>query len=46
MDSRQREQAILKEILAGNLPGFLRKLVPVELKYQPAGGKLSPRRSL
>jgi hypothetical protein len=38
MDSRQREQAILKEILAGNMPGFLRKLVPVELKYQPAGG--------
>ena len=39
MDSRQREQAILKEILAGNLPGFLRKLVPVKLSYQPAGGK-------
>ena len=39
MDSRQREQAILKEILGGNLPGFLRNLVPVELKYQSPGGK-------
>ena len=35
MDSRRREQAILKEILAGNLPGFLRNLVPVELSYRP-----------
>lgn len=40
MNSRQREQAILTEILAGNLPGFLRKLVPVELTFQPAGGKV------
>ena len=39
MDSRQREQAILKEIVGGNMPRFLRNLIPVELKYQPAGGK-------
>ena len=39
MDSRQREQTILKEVLDGNLPGFLRNLVPVELKYQPSSGK-------
>jgi len=40
MDSRQREQAILKEILGGNLPGFLRNLVPVSLSYQPPTGKM------
>ncbi len=40
MDSRQREQAILKELLGGNLPGFLRNLVPVELSYQPPNGRL------
>ena len=39
MDSRQREQAILSEILAGNLPAFLRNLVPVKLNYLAAGGK-------
>lgn len=39
MDSRQREQAILKEILAGDLPVFLRNLVPVELRYQPPAGQ-------
>jgi hypothetical protein len=39
MDSRQREQAILKEILKGNLPGFLKNLVPVALSYQPPDGK-------
>lgn len=39
MDSRQREQAILQELLDGNLPGFLRNLVPVELRYQPPAGK-------
>jgi hypothetical protein len=38
MDARQREQAILKEILAGNMPGFLRNLIPVKLSYvTPAG---------
>jgi hypothetical protein len=39
MDPRQREQAILKQILEGNIPEFLRRLVPVELKYQPPNGK-------
>lgn len=39
MDSRQREHAILTELLGGNLPGFLKNLVPVKLSYQPAAGK-------
>ena len=39
MDERQREKAIRKEVLGGNLPGFLRGLIPVQLKYQPAIGK-------
>jgi hypothetical protein len=39
MDSRQREQAVLDEIVAGGLPDFLRKLVPVELKSELPGGK-------
>jgi hypothetical protein len=39
MDPRQREQAILHEILAGDMPGFLRKLVPVRLSFQSAQGK-------
>src|SRR5271157_4749233 len=39
MDPRQREQAILKQISEGNIPAFLRNLVPVELKYERANGK-------
>ena len=39
MDPRQREQAILREILAGNLPGFLRNLVPVKLTFEGPEGK-------
>lgn len=39
LDTRQREQAILGQILEGNLPTFLRHLVPVELKYQSANGR-------
>jgi hypothetical protein len=39
MDSRQREQAILSELLDGNLPSFLRKLVPLELKQVLTSGK-------
>jgi hypothetical protein len=39
MDPRQREQAILGEILAGNLPAFLRRLVPVKLSFESAPGK-------
>jgi len=39
MDARDREQAILDEISKGNLPEFLRKLVPVKLQGQLATGK-------
>lgn len=31
LDREQREQAILSELLSGNLPGFLRKLAPVQV---------------
>ena len=31
MDRHEREHAILDQLAAGNLPGFLRKLVPVKL---------------
>jgi len=40
MDRPQREQAIRDEILKGNVPGFLRKLVPVDLHWQAADGKI------
>ena len=40
MDPQQREQAILTEILRGNLPDFLRKLVPVELEHLDHGKTL------
>jgi hypothetical protein len=39
MDPRQREQAILHQILAGDVPSFLRKLVPVKLSFQESDGK-------
>ena len=39
MDSQEREEAIRNEILEGNLPSFLRKLVPVELHAQLQGGR-------
>jgi hypothetical protein len=39
MDARQREQAILKELLNGNVPGFLKNLIPVALSYRSPGGK-------
>jgi hypothetical protein len=39
MDAHQREQAVLHEILGGDLPDFLRKLVPVDLEYKLGGGK-------
>ncbi len=39
MDSQARERAILKEVLAGNLPAFLSKLVPVALSFRQASGK-------
>lgn len=44
MDPRQREQAIRDEILKGNLPEFLRKLVPVELGCRlPDGRQIAAR---
>jgi len=39
MPPQQREQAIADEILKGNLPEFLRKLVPVELRCALQNGK-------
>jgi len=38
MNAGEREQAIWDELSKGNLPQFLRKLVPVELQCQLAGG--------
>jgi len=34
MDGRQRERAVLQEVLHGNVPTFLRRLVPVTLAAQ------------
>jgi hypothetical protein len=39
LDARRREQAILNQILEGNLPAFLRRLIPVELSSRTAGGR-------
>ena len=39
LDRPQREHAILGQLLEGNVPGFLRRLVPVKLSYEPAVGK-------
>jgi hypothetical protein len=39
MDSQDREKAILEEISKGNLPAFLRKLVPVRLHSELANGQ-------
>ena len=39
MSPQEREQAIQDEVLKGNLPEFLRKLVPVELHYELPSGK-------
>jgi hypothetical protein len=39
-DKHKREQAILDQLLKGNLPSFLRKLVPVHLEHQTARGKV------
>ena len=39
MDAPRREQAILAAILSGNLPPFLRTLVPIALDYHAPGGK-------
>lgn len=39
LDTRQREQAILGQVLKGNVPTFLRRLVPVELTSQSVTGR-------
>jgi hypothetical protein len=39
IDRHERERAILDQLVAGNLPSFLRKLVPVKLRYELASGK-------
>jgi hypothetical protein len=39
MSSPEREQAILEEVSKGNVPGFLRKLVPVQLHSELANGQ-------
>jgi hypothetical protein len=39
MNAGEREQAILEELSKGNLPEFLRKLVPVGLQCEFADGK-------
>jgi len=39
MNPQEREQAIRDEILKGNVPEFLRKLVPVELHCELPSGK-------
>lgn len=41
MDSGQREHAILSQLLEGNLPGFLRQLVPVTLEQNLPGRKIA-----
>ena len=39
MDAGEREQAILEQLSQGNLPEFLRKLVPVALQWEGASGR-------
>ena len=39
MNSQEREAAILEEVSKGNVPGFLRKLVPVQLQCELANGQ-------
>ena len=39
MDRQHREDAILHQLLEGNLPGFLKRLTPVELSYKLTDGK-------
>ena len=39
MSAQDREKAILEEISKGNLPEFLRRLVPVELRGELANGQ-------
>jgi hypothetical protein len=39
LGSHEREQAIVHELLKGNLPAFLRNLVPIELSYARPNSK-------
>ena len=39
MSPREREKAILQELLSGNLPSFLTRLIPVSLSYRGPDGK-------
>jgi hypothetical protein len=39
MDAGEREQVILEQLSQGNLPEFLRKLVPVALQWEGASGR-------
>jgi hypothetical protein len=39
MNRQEREQAILTEILDGNLPGFLRRLIPIRLQCEGKEGR-------
>lgn len=40
VDRHEREDAILSQLLQGNLPNLLRKLVPLKLEHPGANGKL------
>ena len=40
MDPQQRETAIRNEILEGDVPDFLRRLVPIKLRYRSAANRL------
>jgi hypothetical protein len=40
LENGERERAILREILDGNMPSFLKRLVPVELVYGAAGRRV------
>ena len=39
LDRQQRENAILDQLVAGNMPSFLRKLASLKLSHRPAVGK-------
>lgn len=41
MNPHQREQAVLNAILAGDIPNFLRKLVPVKLEAEADGRSMT-----
>jgi hypothetical protein len=41
MNPRRRESAVLQEILRGNVPEFLRQLIPVTLTYMQQGRTLA-----